>query len=52
MTKHIHSINSQVWQRIATQGEGRVFTPSDFADLGSRTAVASALMRYAASGQI
>lgn len=52
MTKHIHSIDSQVWQRIATQGEGWVFTPSDFADLGSRTAVASALMRCAASGQI
>jgi hypothetical protein len=52
MSKHIHSSDSQVWHRIAMQGEGWVFTPSDFADLGSRTAVASALMRYAASGQI
>ncbi len=50
--KQIHSIDSQVWQRVAMQGEGWVFTPNDFADLGSRTAVASALMRYAASGQI
>lgn len=52
MSKHIHSSDSQVWHCIAMQGEGWVFTPSDFADLGSRTAVASALMRYAASGQI
>jgi len=52
MTKHTHSVDSQVWQRIEAQGEGWVFTPSDFADVGSRTAVASALMRYAASGHI
>lgn len=52
MTKHIQSMDKQVWQRIASQGEGWVFTPSDFADVGSRTAVASALMRYAAAGQI
>lgn len=52
MTKHIQSMDKQVWQRIASQGEGWVFTPSDFADVGSRTAVASALMRYATAGQI
>lgn len=52
MTKHIQSMDKQVWQRIVSQGEGWVFTPSDFADVGSRTAVASALMRYAAAGQI
>ena len=45
-------MDKQVWQRIASQGEGWVFTPSDFADVGSRTAVASALMRYATAGQI
>jgi hypothetical protein len=52
MTKHTASIDSHVWQRIALQGNGWVFTPSDFADLGSRTAVALALMRYVAAGQI
>lgn len=52
MTKHIHSTDSQLMQRIQAQGQGWVFTPSDFADLGSRTAVASALMRYAAAGSI
>lgn len=52
MTKHTHSTDSQLWQRIEAQAEGWVFTPSDFADLGSRTAVASALMRHCAAGQI
>lgn len=37
MTKHTHSIDNQVWQRIVLQGKGWVFTPSDFADLGNRT---------------
>jgi hypothetical protein len=52
MAKHTSSIDSQLMQYIEAQGQGWVFTPNDFADLGSRTAVASALMRYAASGQI
>lgn len=52
MTKHTHSIDNNVWQRIVLQGRGWVFTPSDFADLGTRTAVASALMRYLGAGQI
>jgi hypothetical protein len=52
MTKHTSSIDSQLMQHIETQGQGWVFTPSDFADLGSRTAVASALMRYTAAGRI
>jgi hypothetical protein len=52
MTKHTHSIDSQVWQRIEAQGEGWVFTPSDFADVGSRTAVASALMRHNAASRL
>ncbi|PQA81552.1 hypothetical protein C5F52_20080 [Limnohabitans sp. TS-CS-82] len=52
MTKHTSSIDSQLMQYIEVQGQGWVFTPSDFADLGSRTAVASALMRYAATGRI
>jgi hypothetical protein len=52
MAKHTSSVDSQLMQYIEAQGQGWVFTPNDFADLGSRTAVASALMRYAASGQI
>ncbi|WP_414015489.1 hypothetical protein [Limnohabitans sp.] len=40
MTKQTHSVDSQVWQRIEAQGKGWVFTPSDFADVGSRTTVA------------
>ncbi len=39
-------------QRILDYGEGWVFTPSHFLDLGSRTAVALALMRYKRAGTI
>jgi len=34
------------------RGRGWVFTPADFADLGTRDAVASALKRYKAAGTI
>ena len=52
MSKHTSSIDSQLMQCIEANGQGWVFTPSDFVGLGSRTAVASALMRYAATGRI
>ena len=52
MSKHAGSIDDQVLQRIQAQGPGWVFTPADFADLGSRTAVASALSRSKAAGTI
>jgi hypothetical protein len=52
MSKHTGSIDSKVMQRIQAQGPGWVFTPADFADLGSRTAVASALTRSKAAGTI
>jgi hypothetical protein len=52
MSKHAGSIDAQVLQRIQSQGPGWVFTPADFADLGSRTAVASALARSKAAGTI
>ena len=52
MGKHADSIDSQVLQRIEASGPGWVFTPSDFADLGSRAAVASALKRHKAAGTI
>jgi hypothetical protein len=52
MSKHADSIDTKVMQRIQAQGPGWVFTPADFADLGSRTAVASALTRSKAAGTI
>jgi len=52
MKKHKDSIDAQIWQRILDHGGGWVFTPSHFLDLGSRTAVALALMRYKRTGTI
>lgn len=52
MSKHADSIDAKVMQRIQSQGPGWVFTPADFADLGSRTAVATALTRSKATGAI
>lgn len=46
MGKHATSIDSQVLDRIHQRGPGWVFTPGDFADLGSRVAVAVALTRH------
>ena len=39
-------------RRIRRHGRGWVFTPAEFADLGSRTAVGLALMRHARAGGI
>lgn len=47
-----HSIDNKVFKRITGHGRGWVFTPADFKDLGSRTAVALALMRYKRDGTI
>ncbi len=52
MGKHEDSVDSQVLQRIRRKGAGRVFTPVDFLDLGSRNAVDLALSRHARSGGI
>src|SRR5438105_8830785 len=52
MGKHAESIDTQVLRRIESHGAGWVFTPNDFADLGTRTAVATALKRHKASGTI
>lgn len=46
MGKHSSSVDSQVLDRIRRNGPGWVFTPADFADLGSRVAVAVALSRH------
>jgi hypothetical protein len=52
MGKHADSIDSQVLQRVRARGEGHVFTPVDFLDLGSRNAVDLALSRQARTGTI
>ena len=52
MGKHAKSIDSQILQRVKAVGRGRVFTPRDFLDLGSRDAVDKALSRHAQSGTI
>jgi hypothetical protein len=45
MGKHSGSVDSRVLERIRAMKPGTVFTPSDLAAVGSRTAVASALSR-------
>ena len=52
MGKHAKSIDSQILRRVKAVGRGRVFTPRDFVDLGSRDAVDKALSRHAQSGAI
>jgi len=52
MAKHTNSVDTNVLMRIQSHQPGWVFTPADFADLGSRTAVATALKRHKAAGTI
>jgi len=52
MGKHTHSVDTLLLDRIQTRAPGWVFTPADFSDLGSRTAVATALKRHKAAGAI
>lgn len=52
MGKHAKSVDSQLLGRIISKRRGWVFTPADFLDLGSRTAVGIALMRHARTGTI
>lgn len=52
MTKHTSSVDSKVAERIQSQPAGWVFTPQDFCDLGTRTAVATALKRAKTVGSI
>jgi len=52
MGKHTQSVDNAVVSRIYGKGMGWVFTPADFQDLGSRTAVGLALMRHKRSGII
>jgi predicted transcriptional regulator of viral defense system len=50
MGKHVHSIDRRILSRIRAQGKGRVFTPADFLDLGTRAAVDQALSRNTRAG--
>lgn len=52
MGKHAQSTDSRVLARIKHHPRGWVFSPADFRDLGSSTAVRLALMRYARNGTI
>lgn len=48
----MQSTYNKVISRIYGTGRGAVFSPSDFSDLGSRTAVATALKRHKRAGTI
>jgi len=50
--KRLQSIDRKVFARILGNGKGYVFTPADFLDLGSRSAVDTALTRGARAGRI
>jgi hypothetical protein len=50
--KQLDSIDSQILRRIRSKGVGWVFTPADFRDLGSRTAIDLALLRHKRNGTI
>lgn len=52
MGKHLDSVDTLVLKRIQTKRPGWVFTPAHFYNLGSRTAVATALKRLKATGKI
>ena len=52
MPKHAQSIDLSVRSRIFGNGRGLVFTPKHFQDLGSESAIDSALRRLKASGKI
>lgn len=51
-TKQATSTDTLVLDRITGHGPGWVFTPTDFADLGTSQAVRHALMRNARAGKI
>jgi len=48
----MQSVNNLVLRRMKSHGRGWVFTPANFKDLGSRTAVATAIKRYKQDGTI
>lgn len=52
MAKRTQSVDYKVLNRIFGHGRGWVFTPSHFSDIGSRAAVAAALVRHKRRGSI
>jgi len=48
----MNSIQDHILDRIRGQGRGRVFTPKDFLDLGSRDAADQSLSRLVRGGEI
>lgn len=52
MAKHIKSTDNKIVSRIYGKKRGWVFTPGSFKDLGSRSAIDMALMRYKEKGTI
>jgi hypothetical protein len=52
MSKQVSSTDNKILARIREQGPGWVFTPTHFADLGTRNAIASALKRFKAARTI
>jgi len=52
MGKHAGSIDDLVLRRIRKMRPGTLFKPRDLNDLGTRTAVASALSRYTRDGTV
>lgn len=52
MSKHHGSIDSLVLRRIRKMKAGSIFTPKDLAEVGPRTAVASALSRHLRAGAV
>ncbi len=50
--KVAHPVDREMLVRIQAHGEGWVFSPGDFIDLGTRHAVDKALSRMTAAGSI
>lgn len=48
----MQTVIQQVFKRVKSEGNGYVFTPSDFLNIGNRAAVDQALSRLARSGKI
>jgi hypothetical protein len=48
----MNDIQSNIFDRIRKSGRGKVFTPKDFLELGSREAVDQALSRLARAGEV
>jgi hypothetical protein len=52
MKKHADSIDAAILDRIRSGASGRVFSPADFLDLGTRATVDQALSRNSRAGRI